>query len=81
MIRITFNAEAEKIIRRELVQAGHPSRFAIVPGEGLAPAGTSRASAPAGSIENEARNHPLVTRALDLFEAEIVSVIDLRPRG
>ncbi len=81
MIRITFNAEAEKIIRRELVQAGHPSRFAIVPGEGLAPAGTSRASAPVGSIENEARNHPLVTRALDLFEAEIVSVIDLRPRG
>ncbi len=82
MIRITFNAEAEKIIRRELSAAGVPSRFAIVPGEGLSPtSGPARVSAPAGSIEGEARTNPLVTRAMELFDAEIVSVIDLRPRS
>jgi DNA polymerase-3 subunit gamma/tau len=86
MIRITFNQAAEKLIRQGLAQAGAPGRFLIVPGEGLEAANGTRASrsrAPlgsVGSIEAEARNHPLVVRAQEIFHAEICSVVDLRDR-
>jgi len=81
MIRLTFNAAAEKIIRQALSQAGAPSRFLIVSGEGLTSSGAApRVRAPLGSIENEARNHPLVAQAQTLFNAEIVSVVDLREK-
>jgi DNA polymerase-3 subunit gamma/tau len=78
MIRITFNAAAEKLIRQALTQAGAPSRFMIVPGEGLASSGPAKVRAPQGSIENEARTNPLVIQAQSLFNAEIVTVVDLR---
>src|SRR5579859_5553561 len=81
MIRITFNAAAEKLIRQGLSQAGAPSRFLIVPGEGQATVGSAaRVRAPLGSIENEARNHPLVAQAQSIFNAEIVTVVDLREK-
>jgi DNA polymerase-3 subunit gamma/tau len=81
MIRITFNAAAEKLIRQGLTQAGAPSRFMIVPGEGLGSTGSSAKSrAPLGSIENEARTNPLVVQAQALFNAEIITVIDLREK-
>jgi DNA polymerase-3 subunit gamma/tau len=81
MIRLTFNAAAEKLIRQGLSQAGAPSRFLIVPGEGLTTSNSStKVRAPLGSIENEARNHPLVVQAQSVFNAEIVTVVDLRPR-
>ena len=80
MIRLTFNAGAEKLIRQGLSQAGAPTRFMIVPGEGLASNGTAKVRAPLGSIEQEARTHPLVVQAQAIFNAEIVSVIDLRSR-
>ena len=81
MIRITFNAAAEKLIRQALSQAGAPSRFMIVPGEGLAASGAAaKVRAPLGSIENEARNNPLVIQAQSVFNAEIVTVVDLRER-
>ncbi len=79
MIRLTFNAAAEKLIRAALTQAGAPSRFLIVPGEGLTSSGTAaKPAAPQGSIEAEARANPLVLHAQSLFNAEIVSVVDLR---
>jgi len=79
MIRITFNAAAEKLIRQGLAQAGAPSRFMIVPGEGLASSGgATKVRAALGSIEQEARNHPLVVQAQSIFNAEIVTVVDLR---
>jgi DNA polymerase III subunit gamma/tau len=81
MIRLTFNAAAEKLIRQALSQAGAPSRFLIVPGEGLTTSGAApRVRAALGSIENEARAHPLVTQAQSIFNAEIVSVVDLREK-
>jgi DNA polymerase III subunit gamma/tau len=81
MIRLTFNAAAEKLIRQGLSQAGAPSRFMIVPGEGLTTSGPSaKVRAPLGSIENEARNHPLVVQAQAVFNAEIVTVVDLREK-
>jgi DNA polymerase-3 subunit gamma/tau len=78
MIKLTFNAAAEKLIRQGLTEAGAPTRFMILPGEGLATPGVQRVRAPLGSIEQEARNHPLVLEAMSLFNADIVSVIDLR---
>jgi DNA polymerase-3 subunit gamma/tau len=78
MIRITYNAAAEKLIRQALTQAGAPSRFMIIPGEGLATSGPAKVRAPLGSIENEARANPLVVQAQALFNAEIVTVVDLR---
>jgi DNA polymerase-3 subunit gamma/tau len=78
MIRITFNAAADRIIRQALSQAGAPSRFMIVPGEGTASNAATKPRIPTGSVEAEARSHPLVTEAQKIFNAEIVSVVDLR---
>ena len=79
MIRLTFNAAAEKLIRQALTQAGAPGRFLIVPGEGTTSSGSApRIRAALGSIEQEARNNPLVQQAQSLFNAEIITVIDLR---
>ncbi len=79
MIRITFNAQAEKLIRAGLTQAGAPSRFLIVPGEAsTASSSPVKRAAPQGSIEAEARNNPLVLQAQSIFNAEIVTVVDLR---
>jgi DNA polymerase-3 subunit gamma/tau len=79
MIRLTFNAAAEKLIRQALTQAGAPGRFLIVPGEGSTSSGSApRVRAALGSIEQEARNNPLVQQAQSLFNAEIITVIDLR---
>jgi DNA polymerase-3 subunit gamma/tau len=81
MIRITFNAAAEKLIRQALTQAGAPSRFMIVPGAALtANSGPAKVRAPQGSIEAEARSHPLVLQAQSIFNAEICSVVDLREK-
>ncbi len=78
MIRITFNAAAEKLIRQALTQSGAPTRYRIIPGESSVAITTRVASA--GSIDQEARNHPLVVQSLEIFDGEICSVIDLRPK-
>ena len=76
-----FNAGAEKLIRQALTQAGAPTRFMIVPGEGQATVGSApKVRLPLGAIETEARTHPLVVQAQSLFNAEIVSVVDLREK-
>ena len=79
MIRMTFNANAEKLIRQALAQAGVTTKYRIVPGESTT---TARpvAAAVAGSVDQEARNHPLVLKSAEIFDAEICSVIDLRPK-
>ena len=81
MISITFNAAAEKLIRQALSQAGAPSRFMIVPGQGQTTSvGSSKARVQQGSIDAEARAHPLVLQAQSIFNAEICSVVDLREK-
>jgi DNA polymerase-3 subunit gamma/tau len=80
MLALTVNAAAEKIIRAELQKLGGPARFMVVPGEGGA-AGAPVSAAPlAGSIQEEAMNHPLVQRAKEIFNAEVRSVVDLRTK-
>jgi DNA polymerase III subunit gamma/tau len=80
MLALTVNQAAEKIIRAELQKVGGPGRFMVVPGEGGA-AGAPVAAVPlAGSIQEEAMNHPLVQRAKEIFNAEVRSVVDLRQK-
>jgi DNA polymerase-3 subunit gamma/tau len=79
MLALTVNANTEKLIRQQLQRLGAPTRFLIVPGEGSAVA-----QAPAvpisGSIQEAALSHPIVQRAKELFNAEVLSVIDLRQK-
>ena len=83
MLSLTVNAAAEKIIRQALQRQGAPTRFLVVPGEGVptkahAPAAT--AAPPAGSIQETALANPLVQRAKEIFNAEVRSVLDLRQK-
>jgi DNA polymerase-3 subunit gamma/tau len=81
MLALTVNAAAEKIIRQELQRMGAPSRFMVVPGEGVAVSGGAPMAAPiAGSIQEAAINNPLVQRAKEIFHAEVRSVVDLRQK-
>jgi DNA polymerase III subunit gamma/tau len=80
MLSLTINTNTEKIIRQQLQRLGAPTRFLIVPGEG-SPAGQAPTAAPiSGSIQEAALSHPLVQRAKELFNAEVLSVIDLRQK-
>jgi DNA polymerase-3 subunit gamma/tau len=79
MLALTVNAAAEKIIRQELQRLGAPTRFMVVPGDGIGSSGTVPSAAPpAGSIQEAALNNPLVQRAKEIFKAEVLSVVDLR---
>ncbi len=85
MIGLTFNAEAEKIIRKQLQSIGAPTRFLILPGDGLTSDASTNASsdaskAPRGSIQQAALAHPLVQQAQSLFNAEVRGVLDLREK-
>jgi DNA polymerase-3 subunit gamma/tau len=80
MLSLTVNAAAEKIIRQELQRLGAPTRFLIVPGEGVAQAAAPAAAPLAGSVQEAALNHPMVQRAREIFKAEVRSVVDLRQK-
>jgi DNA polymerase-3 subunit gamma/tau len=80
MLALTVNAGAEKIIRQQLQQAGAPTRFMVVPGDGPAKGSAPAAPPMAGSIQEAALAHPLVQRAKEIFKAEVRSVIDLRQK-
>jgi DNA polymerase-3 subunit gamma/tau len=80
MLSLTVNAAAEKIIRQEMQRLAAPSRFMVVPGEGVASAAAVTAAPLAGSIQESALSNPLVQRAKELFRAEIRSVVDLRTK-
>ena len=79
MLSLTVNAAAEKIIRQELQRLGAPSRFMVIPGEGVA-AKLVDAQPLAGSVQEAALAHPLVKRAQEIFKAEVRSVVDLRQK-
>ncbi len=80
MLSLTVNSGAEKIIRQELQRLGAPSRFLIVPGEGVGSPAPSAPLTVAGSIQEAALKNPLVQRAREIFKAEVRSVVDLRTR-
>ena len=79
MLSLTVNAAAEKIIRQELQKVGGPTRFMVIPGEGVAST-SAIAAPPVGSIQQAALEHPMVQRAKEIFNAEVRSVVDLRSK-
>jgi DNA polymerase-3 subunit gamma/tau len=83
MLSLTVNAAAEKIVRQELQRLGAPTRFVVSGGEGSAPlvvAAVTAQSAPGGSVQEAALQHPMVKRAQEIFKAEVRSVVDLRQK-
>jgi DNA polymerase-3 subunit gamma/tau len=83
MLALTVNAAAEKIMRQELQRLGAPTRFLVVPGNGIAetPQVPASISTPlANSIQEAALSNPFVQRAREIFKAEVRSVIDLRQK-
>jgi DNA polymerase-3 subunit gamma/tau len=80
MLALTVNPAAEKILRQELQRLGGPPRFLVLPGEGAGQSSAVSATPLAGSIEEVALAHPLVQRAIDVFKAEVRSVVDLREK-
>jgi DNA polymerase-3 subunit gamma/tau len=85
MLGLTMNAEAEKILKSAAREAGFAGVVAVVSAangteatNGLQP--PAKRPAPAGSLQAEALAHPLVKRALELFDGEVRSVLDLREK-
>src|SRR5277367_3012459 len=85
MLGLTMNAEAEKIVKTAAREAGFSGAIAVVSANNGSE-GTNGASAPAkrpaaaGSLQAEALAHPLVKQALELFNGEVRSVLDLREK-
>ena len=81
MIELTMTQEAEKIVRNTLRAISAPLKLSVVPGEKGGANGNSRPRrASGGSIQAVAMEHPLVKQALELFQAEVRSVLDLRDK-
>ena len=77
MLGVVMNAEAEKIARVALREAGI-LKLTLLPGT-AAPAAAKKARAVrSGSVQAKALEHPMVQQAQELFGAEIQTVIDLR---
>jgi DNA polymerase-3 subunit gamma/tau len=85
MLGLTMNPEAEKIVKSAAREAGFSGALAIVSAtngavetNGAQP--PAKRPSPAGSLQAEALAHPLVKCALELFEGEVRSVLDLREK-
>lgn len=77
MLGVLMNAEAEKIARVALREAGI-LKLTLLPGA-AAPAAAKKARAVrSGSVQAKALEHPMVQQAQKLFGGEIQTVIDLR---
>ena len=64
--------------RQIIDKAVKDKRFLVVPGESGSAGAAQDAPAPAGGVQEEALNNPLVQRAREIFKAEVRSVLDLR---
>jgi DNA polymerase-3 subunit gamma/tau len=85
MLGLTMNAEAEKIVKAAAQAVGFSGKVAVVSGNGIAEgngveAPPAKRPAAAGSLQAEALAHPLVKQALELFNGEVRSVLDLREK-
>jgi len=79
MLPMVVNAEAEKIVRAAIREAGAGAlKLVLMPGVKTATAAKKPRAAKTGSAQAKAMEHPIVQRAQTLFNAEIRSVIDLR---
>jgi DNA polymerase-3 subunit gamma/tau len=80
MLGLMMNAEAWKIVREALRQAGATQKMMVVPGEGMEPTAGPARPRSRDSIESVALGNPLVRQAQELFHAEVRSVLDLRDK-
>jgi DNA polymerase III subunit gamma/tau len=84
MLGLTMNPEAEKIVKSVTRETGFSGPFTVVSAmnggseNGATPVSAKRP--PAGSLQAEALAHPLVKQALELFNGEVRSVLDLREK-
>jgi DNA polymerase-3 subunit gamma/tau len=79
MLPMVVNAEAEKIVRAALREAGAGGlKLVLLPGVAAAAATKKPRAAKTGSVQAKALEHPVVQQAQKLFNAEIRNVIDLR---
>jgi DNA polymerase-3 subunit gamma/tau len=79
MLPMVINAEAEKLIRTALRDAGAGAlKLVLTPGVKTPAAAKKPRAVKTGSAQAMAMEHPIVQRAQMLFNAEIQSVIDLR---
>ena len=77
MLPVVMNADAEKIARAALRDAGI-ARLTLLPGVAAPAAAKKPRAARSGSVQAKAMEHPMVQQAQKLFDAEIQTVIDLR---
>jgi DNA polymerase-3 subunit gamma/tau len=77
MLPVVMNAEAEKIARAALREAGI-AKLTLLPGAPAATTAKKARPARSGSVQAKALEHPMVQQAQKLFNADIQSVIDLR---
>jgi DNA polymerase III subunit gamma/tau len=79
MLPMVINAEAEKLIRNALRDAGAGALKLVLLSGSKKAEGEKKVRAPkSGSAQAKAMEHPIVQRAQTLFNAEIRTVIDLR---
>jgi DNA polymerase III subunit gamma/tau len=77
MLPVVMNADAEKIVRNTLRDAGI-LKLTMLPGVAAPAAAKKARPARTGSAQAKALEHPMVQQAQKLFDAEIQTVIDLR---
>ncbi|HTZ90452.1 MAG TPA: DNA polymerase III subunit gamma/tau [Alloacidobacterium sp.] len=80
MLGLTMNIEAEKIVKNVLRAIGASQKLVVVPGENGAVNSDSKPRVVSGSVQAAALENPLVKQAMDLFGAEVRSVLDLRDK-
>jgi DNA polymerase III subunit gamma/tau len=87
MLGLTMNPDAEKIVKAAAREAGFAGAVSVVSAaNGAEESNGVQAPTPvkrppmAGSLQAEALAHPLVKRALELFNGEVRSVLDLREK-
>ncbi|HZU10701.1 MAG TPA: DNA polymerase III subunit gamma/tau [Pseudacidobacterium sp.] len=79
MIGLTMTPETEKIAKSAMRAVGATQKLAVIPGEsGTANGNAKPRAAAGGSVHAQAIEHPLVKRTMELFNAEVRSVLDLR---
>ena len=79
MLPMVINAEAEKLVKNALREAGAGAlKLVLLPGVKSAASAKKPRAAKSGSVQAKAMEHPIVQRAQTLFNAEIRNVIDLR---
>jgi DNA polymerase III subunit gamma/tau len=78
MLPMVINAEAEKLVKNALREAGAGAlKLVLLPGVKTAASAKKPRAAKSGSAQAKAMEHPIVQRAQTLFNAEIRNVIDL----